>query len=666
MKVKQNENVTLENESIKKSLPKHDVYSSIIEYIWNGFDAGAKEIHINLTSNELNRIVDVSILDNGSGIHYNELGTKFKKFRISDKNENKGPQAMHGKNGMGRFSFFVFSSSVKWETVYKDEEKFFKYEIEMSEDSLNNYSYTENTKTKETKTFTKVYFTIKDSIELLPNILIKLLKEEFSIFLKINNAKLFINNDELSYDDMIMIEEKMSKNFKVRKKNQVLSKNFDITFISWVSSVKGTSEYNFFNENEKVNVLNTNFNRQSDGFKHTLVIKSDFFLKYIFEKNKKTNEDQEGLFDEQELDRKIYRELIAFLESLIIKERKRIRRNNVKPIIASYKSKKIFPEFSQEPWEKVKEKELEEFVTEVYIIEPKIFSNLKEIQARTLINLFNLIIFSKERDSLFSVLESIVSLNENEMNDLKDILNRNSLQSIMETIKMIESRYKVINCLKELVFNKELNTYEVEHIQKVVENHFWIFGEEYNLVTSAEPSFKTALKKYWNDILEKENREILNHKDSLKEMDIFMSQRDIVNNRIRNIVIELKRPNIKISSKEYRQLEDYKELILQTPSFNANNEEWVFILIGREFSDDNFIERKYESSKIHGLQFLTEQGNNYKIFVKKWSELFSELEVRHSFVNKNLILEKEKLLQNISELDSDEISNIAVYGNALN
>ena len=429
---------------------------------------------------------------------------------------------------------------------------------------------------------------------------------------------------------------------------------------------KEISEYNFFYNDKKINVLNTNFNRQSDSFKHTLIIESDFFSNYIFEKNDESTETQIKLFDNQELERKMYKELITFLKTLIKDERKKIRRNNVKPMIENYKTKKIFPTFSNEPWEKIKEEKLEEFITEIYVLEPKIFSNLKDIQAKTLINLLYLMLFSKERDSLFSILDSIVSLDDDEMKELKDILSRNPLQSIIETIKMIENRSRVINCLKELVFNQDLNTYEVEHIQQVVETHFWIFGEEYNLVTAAEPSFRTALKQYWEKIIGKENTEVLNHKDSLKEMDIFMSQRDISNSKIRNIVVELKRPSIKISTKEYRQLEDYKELILQTPNFNANNEEWIFILIGRDFSDDGFIERKYDSAKSHGVQFLTEQGTNYKIFVKKWSELFAELEMRHNFITKNLNLKKEELIKEISNLDSDDIANIATYGSVLN
>lgn len=664
--MKQSENVTLENESIKKSLPKHDAYSAIAEYVWNGFDAGAKEIHINLNSNELNRITSMNIVDNGSGIHYNELGLKFKKFRISDKNISKGPLALHGKNGMGRFSFFVFSDFAKWETVYKNEEKFFKYEIEMFEKSLNNYDFTEPIETNETSTYTKVYFELKDDVTITQKDLINFLKEEFAIFLKVNSSEIFINNDKILYNDMIVSEEKISKKLKKRTTSKSLSKDFNITFISWKPNTKGNSEYNFFYNDKKINVLNTNFNRQSDSFKHTLIIESDFFSNYIFEKNDESTETQIKLFDNQELERKMYKELITFLKTLIKDERKKIRRNNVKPMIENYKTKKIFPTFSNEPWEKIKEEKLEEFITEIYVLEPKIFSNLKDIQAKTLINLLYLMLFSKERDSLFSILDSIVSLDDDEMKELKDILSRNPLQSIIETIKMIENRSRVINCLKELVFNQDLNTYEVEHIQQVVEAHFWIFGEEYNLVTAAEPSFRTALKQYWEKIIGKENTEVLNHKDSLKEMDIFMSQRDISNSKIRNIVVELKRPSIKISTKEYRQLEDYKELILQTPNFNANNEEWIFILIGRDFSDDGFIERKYDSAKSHGVQFLTEQGTNYKIFVKKWSELFAELEMRHNFITKNLNLKKEELIKEISNLDSDDIANIATYGSVLN
>lgn len=664
MKELKNEGIILEDESIKKSLKGHNSYSAIAEYIWNGLDANATEIKISLIKNELGRVIKIIILDNGSGIVFENLNDNFKKFKISEKNS----EFVHGKKGEGRFSFFVFSNFALWETTYKLNDKTYSYEIKMDSDLLNQFRYSEKIESSKNDTFTKVSFDIKENVEILENYLINHLKKIFPIYLKIKNANIYINENRLNWEEMILFEENtLQKEISVRIKEGTLKKCFDIDFISWKSNVVSeNSEYIYCNSSTLKFKEPTRFNRKGDSFKHTVIIKSDFFDTYTNTDNLEDN--QEKLFGNvthEKLNRKIFKELRSFLESLIIKERKKVLKNNAKKMITQYKEQKVFPTFSNEPWEKVKEQQYEDFISEIYIIEPKIFKDLKSIHLKTLFKLFYSLIFSKEKEALLEILESVISLDEAEISEFKEILSRNSLQNIMDTIKFIENRYKVIEQLKELVFNKELNVYEVEHIQKVVENHFWIFGEQYNLVTSAEPSFKTALKEYWEKIIQAKNIETVTHNDALKEMDLFISRRDLVNGKIRNIVVELKRPKVKLNKEIYRQLEDYKEVILNTPAFNAHNEEWIFILIGTDFSD-NFIEGKYDAAKSEGEQFLTEKGKNYKIYVKKWSELFSELEVRHNFIMKNLDLEKEKLLsQNFNE-DPDDIVNNIVYETTLN
>ena len=55
---------------------------------------------------------------------------------------------------------------------------------------------------------------------------------------------------------------------------------------------------------------------------------------------------------------------------------------------------------------------------------------------------------------------------------------------------------QAVEDLKALVFQKDLNANEVNHIQGFIEKHYWLFGEQYNLVTAAEPNFEEALKRY--------------------------------------------------------------------------------------------------------------------------------------------------------------------------
>jgi hypothetical protein len=94
---------------------------------------------------------------------------------------------------------------------------------------------------------------------------------------------------------------------------------------------------------------------------------------------------------------------------------------------------------------------------------------------------------------------------------------------------MLENRYRTVSALKKMVFDKSLRAYEVPDVQDMVSKAFWLFGEQYNIVTEAEPDFQQALERYLEKIHEKENGvsksrinvDKIEHPDVNKEMDIF-------------------------------------------------------------------------------------------------------------------------------------------------
>ena len=99
---------------IKNRLKSVKPYRSIAEYIWNGFDAGANTIDIVFETTDLGEIKYLSINDNGSGINFNDLDNKFKPILSSEKRESGIQHTLtHGKNGLGRLTFYHFSQSAK-------------------------------------------------------------------------------------------------------------------------------------------------------------------------------------------------------------------------------------------------------------------------------------------------------------------------------------------------------------------------------------------------------------------------------------------------------------------------------------------------------------------------------------------------------------------------
>lgn len=58
---------------------------AICEYIWNGFDAFATQVEVELNRNKMGLINMITIRDNGCGINYDELKYKFQPFNDSKK-----------------------------------------------------------------------------------------------------------------------------------------------------------------------------------------------------------------------------------------------------------------------------------------------------------------------------------------------------------------------------------------------------------------------------------------------------------------------------------------------------------------------------------------------------------------------------------------------------
>jgi len=231
------------------------------------------------------------------------------------------------------------------------------------------------------------------------------------------------------------------------------------------------------------------------------------------------------------------------------------------------------------------------------------------------------------------------------MNELNEILQVTSLSKVINTISLLKHRNMIVQNLKELVFNSVYKTNERDHIQKIVEDNFWLFGEQYNLVTKDEP-FQNSLEKYITllDGKKKVSKMDSNYKN--KRLDIFMCKKRKEGKRIHNIIAELKNPKIKIGKKEYFQVDEYKRAVLSDAEFKSTHALWEIHLVGVDFARDGVIESFIESNKNHGEKNLVLNADGFKIYAKRWADIFDEFELTHDFLNEKLELEKKALIMN--------------------
>ena len=647
--------VRVSSQAIKRALKKkkYDYAESIAEYIWNGFDANASEVKIIIKSNEIGNISELAISDNGHGI---SSQSKFEPIFESEKEiisstSSRSSSIIHGKNGIGRLTFFTFADSVTWNTVYEDidtKEKF-KYTIKITSDALDDWKASEPVSCND-QIGTTVFFGNIHTIthQNFDGDIQRFLCTEFAWFLELNFDKKYslkINDRDLNYRSEIVGD---SEEFKHPIDNHF----FNIKFIRWNKRLH--NEYSRFylidsTGDEKLTDTTT-LNNKADQFFHSIYIKSSFFDNrediYLYEK---------PLFRGVEGET-IYKELKRFIDLYLRKKRKPFLKKASDELVESFESKGIFPVFSNDTWQYHRKNELKEVLKEIYQAEPKLFGNLNLEQKKIFVHFLNLIMDSGERDRLFKVLGEVISLDPSDLDQLAKSLKVAKLSNMIKTIKLIEDRFTAIEDLKRLVFDKKLKVNE-SHIQKFIENHYWIFGEQYHLVTAEEPKFEEALRRYIFHLRGEKSAVSISHPDKLGEMDIFMVRKLTSHNLISNIVVELKRPEINLGEKELSQVKKYMRVIQAQDEFNASNRHWTFFLVGNGFDSTGYIEDELETSKNYGEKYLVFSKDRYKIYVMTWSEIFTEFGVKHHFLYEKLQIERDLFV--VEGSTSEEIVEIS-------
>lgn len=319
--------------------------------------------------------------------------------------------------------------------------------------------------------------------------------------------------------------------------------------------------------------------------------------------------------------------------------------------------KKTFPQFTDDIYGQMRKKDLKKVTTEIYKLEPQIFYKLKPVQEKSLLAFLNLLLSSEERENVLGIIEQLVELSPQQRHDFSQILKKTSLENIIETIKFIEERYKVIELLKSIVYDLTQFANERDHIQKIVERQFWLFGEQYNLA-SADQRMQKALQQYTNILYGEENIKASLEPDIENErrMDIFMCNTRTVENTFEtvldeNIVVELKAPKVPLTKKVLRQIEDYMDFVRRQPQFNSEFRKWKFIAVCKEI--DEYIKSQYKVFEDKGKIGLVSKSENYEVYAFTWDDIFRNFEFRHKPMLERLKYDKEMVAAELQKQVGD-------------
>lgn len=633
------------NNGVRSKFYRMSKAKAFAEYVWNSLDSGATDVEINVRANsELNQINDITISDNGSGIELKSDISPFDKFEESSKKNSDDP-LIKGKYGRGRLSFFKFCRSATW--ISKHNNNINHIEINITDGSLDKFTITEKHYNPSLfhPTGTKVIFNeLNLTIDEFNESFVNHLKNNVGWISKVKkNIRIKINGNELNKPEIIS-ESNFDRN--------VLSEDVRFHVIAWGKPNESETPHIYFCDLEN-NVIIKQRYKAKNSFNCTCIVSSDWFSQF------KSNQD-ELLTSKLDTQSDKFKEIeTVAVESLNTKYLE-LRKSAIDELFDEYEREGIIScSNSKGALARFKTQQLKDAIRIIYQADSSVFTELtNKKQKSILVKLIDRIVNSDDPDSLFVVLDGVISLSDTDMRTLSSTLEKVTMTNIVKTIRQLEDRLNILDMFEKLLENKN-DTYEVAHIQKIVESNMWIFGEEFNVITTEEEKFDRALRKYLkfkNESFEEDHIEnedfhprhfdkySIVHEHKQKEMDIFASQKMPMYNQgksyFKNIIVELKRPSVKLTDKELQQIKNYMNVVSSEDNFDTINEEWDFILVGNQISTNPQkcfnINSELKNSKVYGKPGLIGEYGKMRVWVKEWSQIIGDYKLRYNHIIQSL------------------------------
>lgn len=631
---------------IQKHFKKTEPHEAVFELIWNGFDAGSVSVDVLVEINEMGSPEQIVVLDSGCGIDFEVIEQNFGRFNESSK---VGDASQHGSHGRGRLAFHRLAHNATWHTKTKSGQAV----ISVSNDDLKNWNLEVleegrahgrvSTDTGTSVTLENFYGNVPD-----PERMQTSLSHEFGWYLALNKGK------SLRYAGTAVVVP--AHDHWVREV-EIDDFNFCVNVVRWNERPTGEKSYIYFvsSDGRPVHKTLSSLNNKKDFFS-SVIVSSVWFDSFD-----KTG----GLFrSDHSVDSDVWKKLLKNLDDFSKDVYDEFLRGHAERQISKYEDAGEFPVVigQDENYRSWRRSNIKKIATAIYLADPGVFSALSSKQRKIIFALLDRLSISNENDAIFDVIQGVLGLGGEDLATLGGILKQTSLQNIVATIELLQRRSGAIHSLRTLMNDHYKDVRETPDLQKVIENHTWLFGPNYEILGAEEDTFTKIARslrdsvKGVNGVDESDLADGVIVDGANRQVDLFLArrlpQRTMEGeNFYRCVIVEIKRPCISLNKKHLRQLEDYAEIIAKHPEFSSNRLRFELILIGRKISSaDTHISSRLEGMKGRGEFGLISDAGSIKQYVMDWFSLLDSHDLVHASLLERLQIKRDELSKNKEEL----------------
>lgn len=218
------------------------------------------------------------------------------------------------------------------------------------------------------------------------------------------------------------------------------------------------------------------------------------------------------------------------------------------------------------------------------------------------------------------------------------LFERTTLESIITTTHSVLNRLDFLAGLRSLVFEPRSRraTTERRQLHKILEREAWLFGDEWTLTASDETLRRVLLKHLhllgedvaYDDVMPRSQEG-----GQALVPDLVLSGSASSYSRSREyLVVELKRPSVRLGKEELDQIEAYAIAITDDDGFGQPGVSWDFWLVGNDY--DSYVARKLRTpGNPHGCALVSPK---FRVRVRTWAEVLADAEHRHRYIEQAL------------------------------
>lgn len=619
--------IAVQGDFLAKQTRAHPVHA-VAELIWNSLDADANIVKVLVEQNDLGGIVSITVEDNGDGLRHDEAPKLFSSLGGSWKLEagitSKNHRFLHGSEGKGRFKAFALGTTVKWEVVYKEKDQFISFSISMKAGQTTvHISAPVPAKTQKTGVKCRISALSHSPNSLIDSSSIQTLSEIFATYLRTYpGIQIILPAGRLNPD--IAIE--TTKLVKIDDiENEKVNYAATVEIIEW----KSPTDRVLYLCNEQGFPLSRGEMRiHVPGLNFSAYLKSNLVTKLSHDGTLEISDQipgvQQAIEQAKDSIREFYRERCA---------------KRAKSTVDKWKEESVYP-YRQQPNTDVERVEQEVFdIVAVQVSEllPD-FATAQSINKKFQLHMLKQAI-ERSPEELELILSEVLNLNEKKRKELADLLKETSLSAIISASKLVTDRLKIVAGLEKLLFDPDEKRLLKERTQlhRILAANSWIFGEEFNILID-DQSLTEALRQHLKSLNEDMavSSPVLVEDGSRGILDLMLARRVPAarDEDLDYLVVELKRPTVKIGSDEIAQVKKYAAAVAGDSRFYALNTRWTFWVISNDMDNIAKMDSNQKGAPRGRISETTDP--NMTIWIKTWSEVLQENKHRLSLFQKHL------------------------------